>query len=210
MLERMRQIIERIDELNTSFRGMAPRRPRREKATFSSALQEAQQVGAAAGVAAGKTPPAPMKTLAAVTPLAAPAPASLDTRAASRAAPFLDLIRKYADQHGVDAQLVQRVIEAESGFDPACVSNKGAMGLMQLMPDTARDLGVADPFDPEQNIEGGTKYLAQMLERFQGDRRRALAAYNAGPTVVAEHGGIPPFPETRRFVAKVLRLPVDR
>ncbi|RCK79362.1 MAG: Membrane-bound lytic murein transglycosylase D precursor [Candidatus Ozemobacter sibiricus] len=219
MLERMREIMERIDELNTSFRGMAPRRIRREKATFASALQEAQQAplarpgapgtpGGAAGTDQGQSA---RPNLSAVAPLAAPSPASLGAMAAtSRSALYADLIRKYAQANGVDPQLVQRVIEAESGYDPRSVSKKGALGLMQLMPETARELGVTDPFDPEQNIAGGTKYLAMMLDRFQGDLHRALAAYNAGPTVVQNHGGIPPFPETKRFIAKVLRQPSPR
>ncbi len=211
MLERMREIMERIDQLNTSFRGMAPRRARREKATFASAMQEAQQApvakpGDKPGAGATDAAKSLLPTLSAVTPLAAPSPATLGTLAATnRSFLYADLIKKYAQQNGVDPQLVQRIIEAESGYDPASVSQKGALGLMQLMPDTAREMGVSDPFDPEQNIAGGTKYLAMMLDRFKGDLHRALAAYNAGPTVVQNHGGVPPFPETKRFVAKVLR-----
>ena len=98
------------------------------------------------------------------------------------------------------------MIAAESGFDAGAVSRKGAQGLMQLMPDTARDLGVDDVFDPWQNIDGGTRYLGAMIERFPGELKLAVAAYNAGPEAVKRHKGIPPYEETRTYVARVLRL----
>jgi hypothetical protein len=101
------------------------------------------------------------------------------------------------------AELVLRIIEAESGGDPRAVSPKGAQGLMQLMPETARALGVQDPFDPVQNIEGGVRYLSHLLQRF-GDLRLALAAYNAGPGRVQQYGGVPPFPETQRYIERIL------
>lgn len=110
-----------------------------------------------------------------------------------------------ARRHGLDPALLRAVIAAESGWNPAARSPAGALGLMQLMPATARALGVTDPFDPVQNVEAGARYLRQQLDRF-GDWRLALAAYNAGPGAVEEHGGLPPFPETRAYVEKVLRL----
>ena len=95
------------------------------------------------------------------------------------------------------------MIAAESNFDPLAISHQGAQGLMQLMPATARELGVKDAFAPEENVQGGARYLRQMLNRF-GDVRRALAAYNAGPTAVDRYSGVPPFPETEAYVDRVL------
>ena len=110
----------------------------------------------------------------------------------------------YAGRQNLDVKLVLSVIAAESAFDPRAQSHKGAIGLMQLMPDTARDLGVDDPWDPESNIRGGTRYLRQMLDRFGQDLELALAAYNAGPGAVERNGGIPPYRETREYVQRVL------
>ena len=114
-----------------------------------------------------------------------------------------DSIRYHARLYSVRPELVKAVIRAESYFDADAVSPKGAMGLMQLMPRTADAMNITDPFDPEQNIAGGTQYLGRLLKMFGGDERLAVAAYNAGPGRVKQHGGIPPFPETRDYVARV-------
>lgn len=110
-----------------------------------------------------------------------------------------------AKQHGVDPALVRAVIHAESNFNPLARSRKGAMGLMQLMPKTAKDMGIAvdDLTDPTQNIQGGVKYLAWLLDRFNGDTKLATAAYNAGPGAVAKYNGIPPYEETETYVSRV-------
>lgn len=115
-------------------------------------------------------------------------------------------IASAAARYDVDPALVRAMIHAESGFDPNAVSPKGAMGLMQLMPATASDMGVNDPFAAQQNIDGGVKYLAQLLERFKGNVTLAAAAYNAGPGAVTKYGGIPPFAETRTYVERVKLL----
>lgn len=131
------------------------------------------------------------------------------TRAArARSAPstpdeYAPLIEELAQTHGVPAALVKAVVAAESRFDPNARSSKGAQGLMQLMPGTADMLGVEDPFEPRHNVDGGVRYLRQLLDRF-GDPIWAVAAYNAGPEAVDRHGGIPPYPETREYVRRVM------
>jgi soluble lytic murein transglycosylase-like protein len=114
------------------------------------------------------------------------------------------LATEAANRHGIDPELVLAVVSVESAFRPEAVSPKGAQGLMQLMPRTAASLGVEDAFDPEQNLDGGTRHLGGLLALYGGDVERALAAYNAGEGAVARHGGIPPFRETREYVRKVL------
>lgn len=114
------------------------------------------------------------------------------------------MLEAAARRHALDPELVRAVVAVESGFHPGAVSNKGAQGLMQLMPATARSLGVKDAFDPADNLDGGSRHLRALIDRYGGDVKRALAAYNAGVGAVARHGGIPPYPETRAYVAKVL------
>ncbi|MEM1245037.1 MAG: lytic transglycosylase domain-containing protein [Acidobacteriota bacterium] len=116
------------------------------------------------------------------------------------------LIERYSLQQNLDVALVRAVIQAESSFDPRALSPKGAMGLMQLMPSTARELGVSDPWDPEQNVRGGTRYLRRMLDQFDGQVDLALAGYNAGPGAVQRYGGVPPYRETVGYIDRVLRL----
>jgi Rod binding domain-containing protein len=122
-----------------------------------------------------------------------------------RRAEMKALVREVAAEVGVDARLALALVETESGFNPRARSPKGAMGLAQLMPDTARGLGVTDPLDPRQNLKGGLTYLKRMLEKYQ-DRDLALAAYNAGPGAVDRHKGIPPYRETRAYVARIGNL----
>jgi len=114
------------------------------------------------------------------------------------------IIEQASRRFGVDPFLIKAVIKAESDFNHEAISHKGAKGLMQLMPHTANAMKVQNPFNPEENIFGGTRYLSLMLERFKNDQRLALAAYNAGPEEVETHKGVPPFPETRYFISKVL------
>lgn len=124
------------------------------------------------------------------------------TNRQSYMAEIMDAARRY----GVPDRLVAAVIRAESGFNPRAVSSKGAQGLMQLMPGTASILGVRNSFDPRQNIDGGVRHLRGLLDRFPDNLALAIAAYNAGEKAVTTHAGIPPYPETRDYVSKVLRF----
>ena len=118
--------------------------------------------------------------------------------------PYGEFIRAAAEKHGVDEALITRVIAVESNFNPKAVSPKQAQGLMQLLPQTAAQYSVANVFDPAQNIEGGTHYLKDLLEKYRGNLALALAAYNAGPDEVERYGGIPPFAETQNYVKRII------
>jgi len=152
------------------------------------------------------------------TPSVREAPAIPQTRVASpvrairtliaherRASPYDGVIAEHAAKHGVRPDLVRAVIQAESGFNPRARSAKGAMGLMQLMPGTAADLGVLNPFNASENIRGGVAYLRQLLNRYDNNEALALAAYNAGPAAVDRHGSkVPPYQETQQYVKRIL------
>jgi soluble lytic murein transglycosylase-like protein len=132
--------------------------------------------------------------------------AHLASRADSRPAPpakLAHIVDEAAEKHDLDPALVDAVISTESGWNPQAVSDRGAMGLMQLIPGTAERFGVENPFDPAQNIDGGTAYLKTLLDRYNGDLTKSLAAYNAGERAVDRSGGVPPFWETQRYVRKV-------
>jgi soluble lytic murein transglycosylase-like protein len=113
------------------------------------------------------------------------------------------IVREAAERHQVDPALVKAVISTESGWNPQAVSRKGAVGLMQLIPETAQRFGVGNPYDPAQNVEAGTTYLKTLLDRYDGDLNKSLAAYNAGEHAVDRSGGVPAFRETRQYVQKV-------
>jgi len=138
-------------------------------------------------------------------PLFGPASPRQANRGAPRDRAFDRLIARTARRFGGDPALVKAVVAAESNFEVNAVSRVGAQGLMQLMPETAREMGVRRPFEPDDNLRGGVRYLREMLDRF-GDTRLALAAYNAGPTAVDRYKGIPPYSETRAYVKRVLRF----
>ncbi|NLF83708.1 MAG: lytic transglycosylase domain-containing protein [Candidatus Gastranaerophilales bacterium] len=122
---------------------------------------------------------------------------------------FQHLIQKYAKKNGLDTELVNAVIKQESGYNPKAISPVGAQGLMQLMPGTAAHLGVRDPFNPEENIAGGTKYLSSLINKYNS-LELGLAAYNAGPESVDRYGGIPPYRETQNYVKNIMRMQGDK
>ena len=177
MQSRLPGVLSRIAEIRAELRGLNASRP------APAALQAQPSFRTHLERAAAGTAPAP---------------------APSRRADFDDLVEQAARKHGVRADLIHAVVRAESGYDPDCTSSAGAMGLMQLMPGTARWLGVTDPYDPAQNLDGGVRYLREQLDRF-GDTRLALAAYNAGPGAVTRYGGVPPYRETQAYVRRVLQ-----
>jgi soluble lytic murein transglycosylase-like protein len=180
--------VARVDEIQSRIAQLGGK-PRTEPAgqTFQAALAQAT------GPAPAAAPVASAAAVGAVAPLGA----------AGGATPFAAEIDAAAQRHGVDPALLKGLIRQESNFDPNATSPAGARGLTQLMPGTAAGLGVADPTDPAQAIEGGAKYLRQQLDRFGGDVQKALAAYNAGPGAVAKFGGVPPYAETQAYVQKV-------
>jgi soluble lytic murein transglycosylase-like protein len=159
--------------------------------------------------------PAPRQAPAKPKPVAAPpaVPMTADTEATGSfvkpPAPAADedpidrIVKEAAERHRVDPALVKAVITTESGWDPHAISRKGAEGLMQLIPGTAERFGVGNPFDPAQNVEGGTTYLKWLLDRYNGDLRKTLAAYNAGEGAVDQVGGVPRYRETQQYVQKV-------
>ena len=143
----------------------------------------------------------------AASPAAKIAPKPLTARAASIPQPvdLNELVNTASGTYKLDPDLVNSVIRAESGFNVRAVSPKGAQGLMQLMPQTATELGVQNAFDAQANVEGGTRYLRELLERYDFDLIKALAAYNAGPERVEKYGGVPPYYETKAYVARIVR-----
>jgi soluble lytic murein transglycosylase-like protein len=184
-------VVARVAELQSLMAArQAPPAPRAGASAFASQLATASAAPGAQAAARA----------------AAPASAGLLGAGASElpsGTPFAAEITAAAKQHGVDPALLAGLVEQESGFNPNAVSPAGARGLTQLMPGTAAGLGVSDPLDPAQALDGGAKYLRQQLDAFGGDIARALAAYNAGPGAVQRFGGVPPYAETQDYVRKV-------
>lgn len=133
-------------------------------------------------------------------------PSSNTISSANMPSAYLDIIQTACNRHGVDPALVHAVVKVESDFNPYALSRKGAMGLMQLMPQTALDMNVQNSFNPNDNVDGGVKYLRYLIDRYEGNLSLALAAYNSGETAVKKWGTIPPFKETQNYVQRVLKL----
>jgi soluble lytic murein transglycosylase-like protein len=181
-------VVSRIAQLQ-SLMGATPQPA--QSANFAATLASASAPTATAAATA-TTPTATLASTASTGPSALPA-----------GTPYGAEITAAAQRNGLDPALLAGLIKQESGFNPNAGSPAGAQGLCQLMPDTARGLGVTDVHDPVQSIEGGAKYLAQQLKTFNGDVARALAAYNAGPGAVQRYGGVPPYAETQNYVRAV-------
>lgn len=207
------RVQQRIAQLQKSFMGLqqVP-----GAAGFDAQLQQAIAAQKAAEAAKGQANGANTVQSAAKTNAAQPsANATLPVNVGTGLKAVSDLpaadgdlatmVQEAARDQNVDARLVNAIAQAESGGDQSAVSPVGAIGVMQLMPDTAAGLGV-NPYDKKQNIEGGAKYLREMLDTFGGDVKKAVAAYNAGPAAVKAYGGVPPYPETQAYVDRVLDL----
>jgi soluble lytic murein transglycosylase-like protein len=181
--------------------GLDRRKGERRRAALRSAVLAAatvvlpQRVKPASLDAISPRPPEPVVTTTIESVVGIPAEHAYD-----------QFIQEASARYGVDATLIRSVMQTESAFDALAVSRGGAVGLMQLMPEVAVEMGVTDPFDPEQNIMGGVKYLHSLLDLHRGNVRLALASYNAGASNVAEYGGVPPFPETQKYVKQVTKL----
>ena len=173
----------------SSFLMAAP--PEQSAPRVKTVVKADPRTGKLIRVVVGTPPPTPEKALEAVQ--------------TASAAPFGAIVERVAAEQSLPAELLHSVIQVESNYNPGAVSPKGAQGLMQLMPETARRFGVPDSFDPVENIQGGAKYLKYLLDLYKGDYPRALAAYNAGEKAVAKYGGIPPFVETQNYVTQVQR-----
>jgi soluble lytic murein transglycosylase-like protein len=199
-------LIARVQQLQTLIQATANVA---SGSDFASALQAASAgdtASASEPALAGYQSSGYEPSLAAYTP-SLTAAGSETTSAASGAGEanaYEGLIDQAAARYGLDPAVLHGLIEQESGFDPGAVSGAGAAGLTQLMPGTASSLGVANALDPAESIEGGARYLAEMMNRFGGSTADALAAYNAGPGAVQEYGGVPPYAETETYVTKVL------
>jgi soluble lytic murein transglycosylase-like protein len=175
---------------------------RRIQQIQSLAEQASGQVGTSSGTGASSSFAAALQT--AESPTATATATASASSASGDSSQYDQLIQQAALRNGVDPAILHGLIQQESGFDPNATSGAGAQGLTQLMPGTASSLGVANPLDPEESIEGGARYLSQMISQFAGNTTDALAAYNAGAGAVQRYGGVPPYAETQEYVAKVM------
>ena len=187
MLENMNRILERIDGLHQSFKGMAHKRGHRQQQTFAAAMLEATKTPVSLGINA--SPASNPDT----TVIASDLKADVDK-----------LVEKYSKEHNLSVQLVKQLIAVASDNNPQAVDQQGNLGLMQVKPEIFSKLGYQNPFDPEQNIKAGTAHLADMLNRNGGNLSNALAAYSSDPATVKRFGGMPPFQSTQTFVSQVL------
>lgn len=188
MMENMHAVMQRINEIRQRFH-LARNAAREARPAGNFNVELSRRLDDIAGAPDAGVPRVP----------------SGDSTDAMAATAIRDMARDYATRNRVSPSLVTAVIETESSYNPRAVSPRGAMGLMQLMPDVAQSLGVENPFEPEENIRGGVTLLRKLLDKYHGDQRLALAAYNAGEGAVDRAGGVPDFPETREYVNRVIQ-----
>lgn len=202
---RIGQVTARISEIQSQLALLAPQQSTATGTSFTQALDRATAASATGATTTGAR--AAVGTAAATgagtTTTAAPAAAASGASDLPAGTPYAELFRSAAQKYGVDARLLASVAKHESSFNPKAVSPAGAQGLMQLMPGTARGLGVDDPFDPAQAIDGAARMLRSLLKEF-GRTDLALAAYNAGPGAVRRYDGIPPYRETQNYVRRIM------
>jgi len=197
------QTMSRVNELNQYIDSIYPGnnlKADNNVSTFKKILAESQEMP---HQSVFKLDPPPNVKTSSINPFFGSLTARPEKVSATKAS-ILGYIKEASEKFGVEEKLIKAVVRQESGFNPNAVSKAGAKGLMQLMPKTADALGVKDVFNPKENIEGGVKYLKQMLDKYNGNKILALAAYNAGPNAVDKYSGVPPYKETQNYVKSIL------